>query len=234
MELGMIANPYVPADEICYAPYPVWSDSTDKPVKWKKLSRKDAREWPWFAAEIDRLTKKGNRCHGGDFGPTALKVLQVLINEFLNFSTGRCDPSIARIANRANLSPSAVSTALKRLAGRNVITWIRRCRDYWENGRYVREQLTNAYSFNLPSAWRTSIKVPDGPPPPLPETYRAPYMPNIIDTAATDSKAGAPRQQVIQTLELAARGGIEAALASLGRTMLGAENPRQTPDSMGT
>jgi AraC-like DNA-binding protein len=231
----MRTNPYLPDDEICHAPYPVWSNSTDKPVKWKKISRKDAKQWPWFAAELDRLTKKGNRCHGGVIGPTALKVLQVMINEFLNFSTGRCDPSIKGIANRANLSPSAVHEALKRLAGLGILTWLRRCRDYWQDGRYVREQLTNAYNFNPPQLWRTGIRVPDGPPPPLPETYRAPYMPNVIDTAAMDSKAGGSMQQVIQTLELAPVRGVEAALALLGRAMLGrAENPRQTPDSTRT
>jgi hypothetical protein len=230
----MNAKSYWPETPTFDAPQPVWRDSTDKPIKWKKIPRKDAKRWPWLAAELDRLTKKGNRCHGGDIGPTALKVLQVLINEFLNFSTGRCDPSIKRIADRAILSPSAVHEALKRLAELGIVTWLRRCRDYWQDGRYVREQLTNAYSFNPPQLWRTSIKVPDGPPPPLPETYRAPYMPNVFDTAVLDRRAGGSPLEQIRTLDLAEPGSLWAALARFGKAVLDAENPRKTPDSTGT
>jgi hypothetical protein len=230
----MKTRPYLADIETSGAPYPVWRNSTDKPIKWEKLSRKVAKRWPWLAEEIDRLTKKGNRCHGGIIGPTALKVLQVLINGFLNFSTGRCDPSIASIANRANLSPSAVHEALKRLANLGIITWLRRKREYWQDGRYVLEQLTNAYAFNPPSAWRTGIKVPDGPPPPPPETYRAPYMPNIADTAVIDRRAGGSPMQQVATLGLAPVGGWEAALARLGKTIADWEKGLKTPDSTRT
>ena len=87
----------------------------------------------------------------------------------------------------------------------------------------------NAYSFNPPQLWRTSIKVPEGPPLPLPETYRAPYMPNIIDSAAMDRRAGGTPQQQIRALELASFGSLEAALARLGRAIIGARSLPSKP-----
>src|SRR3954463_12081494 len=102
--------------EQTYAPHPVWSGSTTKPVQFTPLPKKAAMRLWQYAREFDRQTKEKG-CHGGVVGHTALQVLQVLIFDFLNFATGRLDPSYAAIARKANLSESAVATALKRLHG---------------------------------------------------------------------------------------------------------------------
>ena len=132
--------------EQTYAPYPVWSGSTTKPVQFTPLPKKAAMRLWRYAQELDRQTKEKG-CHGGAVGHTALKVLHSLIFDFLNFSTGRLDPGYAAIARKANLSESAVATALKRLHGLGILTWVRRCAESWESGRYVRRQQTNAYAI---------------------------------------------------------------------------------------
>ena len=48
-------------------------------------------------------------------GHTALQVLHALIFDFLNYASGRLDPSYAAIARKANVCERAVATALKRL-----------------------------------------------------------------------------------------------------------------------
>src|SRR3954469_17292196 len=135
----------IPAEQT-YAPHPVWSDSTTKPVQFTPLPKKAAMRLWQHACELDRQTKQKD-CHGGAVGHTALKVLNTLIFDFLNFATGRLDPSQAAIARKANLCPRAVSDALKRLYGLGILTWVRRCAEGWEDGRYVRRQQTNAYAI---------------------------------------------------------------------------------------
>ena len=132
--------------EQTYAPHPVWSGSTSKPVQFTPLPKKVAMRLWRYAREFDRQTKEKGR-HGGAVGHTALKVLNTLIFDFLNFRTGRLDPSYAAIARKANLSETAVATALKRLHGLGILTWVRRCAESWESGRYVRRQQTNAYAI---------------------------------------------------------------------------------------
>ena len=58
-----------------------------------------------YAREFDRQTKEKG-CHGGAIGHTGLQVLQVLIFDFLNFATGRLDPSQAAIARKAKPLPA--------------------------------------------------------------------------------------------------------------------------------
>ena len=83
--------------EQSYAPHPVWSGSTTKPVQFTPLPKKAAMRLWQHAREFDRQTKEKG-CHGGAVGHTGLQVLQVLIFDFLNFATGRLDPSQAAIA----------------------------------------------------------------------------------------------------------------------------------------
>src|SRR5689334_15090150 len=123
--------------EQTYAPYPVWSGSTTKPVQFTPLPKKAAMRLWRYAQELDRQTKEKG-CHGGAVGHTALKVLHSLIFDFLNFRTGRLDPGYAAIARKANLSESAVATALKRLRDVGILAWVRRCAESWQDRRYVR------------------------------------------------------------------------------------------------
>src|SRR5436305_6141608 len=72
--------------EQTYAPYPVWSGSTTKPIQFTPLPKKAALRLWQYARDFDRQTKEKGR-HGGAVGHTGLKVLQVLIFDFLNFAS---------------------------------------------------------------------------------------------------------------------------------------------------
>jgi len=203
--------------EQTYAEFPVWSESTAKPVQFTPLPKKAALALWHRAREFDRQTHKPGM-HGGAIGPSGLQVLHVFLFDFLNYNTGRLDPSYAAIARKANLCERAVADALKRLHGLRIITWIRRCSEQWINGRYVRKQQTNAYCL-LPTGW-LGYQAPPEMPPLHPSSWgKAPVMPSVHDAAVIELQASGDRRSVIRTLELAPAGGIEAALARLGRAM---------------
>src|SRR5690349_892498 len=210
--------------EQTHAPHPVWSGSTSKPVQFTPLPKKAAMRLWQYAREFDRQTKEKGR-HGGAVGHTALQVLQVLIFDFLNFRTGRLDPSQAAIARKANLCPRAVSDALKRLHGLGILTWVRRCAEGWTDGRYWRAAPTNAYAL-LPSPRSRGFRPPrDEPPPPHPDTWgKPPAMPSILAAAAIERRAGGTLKEAVRVLELGPVNGLEAALARLGRAVLSAGN----------
>ncbi|MFL5281185.1 MAG: hypothetical protein ACJ8AW_09315 [Rhodopila sp.] len=206
--------------EQTYAPYPVWSGSTTKPVQFTPLPKKAAVRLWRYAQELDRQTKQKG-CHGGAIGHTGLKVLHTLIFDFLNFASGRLDPSYAAIARKANLCESAVATALKRLHAAGILAWVRRCREGWTDGRYWREQLTNAYALLPSTGWRGFCPPRDEPPAPHPDTWgKPPPMPSILTAATIERRAGGTLKAAIQVLELGPVNGLEAALARLGRAML--------------
>jgi hypothetical protein len=206
--------------EQTYAPHPVWSDSTSKPVQFTPLPKKAALRLWRYAQELDRQTKEKGR-HGGAIGHTGLKVLHALIFDFLNFASGRLDPSYAAIARKANLCDRAVATALKRLHAVGILAWVRRCREGWTDGRYWREQLTNAYALLPSTGWRGFRPPRDEPPAPHPDTWgKPPAMPSILTAAAMERRAGGTLKAAIQVLELGPVNGLEAALARLGRAVL--------------
>jgi hypothetical protein len=203
--------------EPTYAAYPVWGESTLKPVQFTPLPRKQAVLLWHRARDFDRQTHKPGM-HGGAIGPSGLQVLHVFLFDFLNYETGRLDPSYAAIARKANLCERTVGDALKRLHELGMITWIRRCSEEWINGRYVRKQKTNAYSL-LPTGWLGYTAPPEMPPPHPTVWGKAPVMPSIHEAAVIELQTSGDRRSVIRTLELAPAGGIEAALAKLGRAM---------------
>jgi len=207
--------------EQIYAAFPVWDGSSTKPVKFTPLPKKEAVKLWHRAREFDRQTHKPGM-HGGAIGPSGLQVLHVFLFDFLNYSTGRLDPSYAAIARKANLCERTVADALKRLHDLRMITWIRRCSEEWINGRYVRKQKTNAYCI-LPTGWLGYQAPPEMPPPHPTEWGKAAVMPSIHDAAVIELQTSGDRRSVIRTLELAPPGGIEAALARLGRAMQTAE-----------
>ena len=75
------------------APWPVWSGSVAKPVRFAPLAKKAAVRLWHRARDFDRGTHEPGR-HGGAVGHTALQVLHALIFDFLNHRTGRLDPSL--------------------------------------------------------------------------------------------------------------------------------------------
>jgi hypothetical protein len=208
--------------EQTYAAFPVWAESTAKPVLFTPLPKKEAVKLWHRARDFDRQTHEPGK-HGGAIGPTALQVLHVFLFDFLNYTTGRLDPSYAAIARKANICERAVADALQRLQSLKIITWIRRCSEQWLNGRYVRKQQTNAYCL-LPTGWLGYSAPPETAPLHPTEWGKAPVMPSVHEAAVIELQESGDRQSVIRTLELAPLGGIEAALASLGRAVAAAGN----------
>ena len=170
--------------EQTYAAFPVWAESTAQPVQFTPLPKKAAVALWHRARDFDRQTKKKG-CHGGAIGHTGLLVLHTLIFDFLNFSTGRLDPSYAAIARKANVCERTVADALKQLGELRIITWILRCSEEWINGRYVRKQLTNAYCL-LPTGW-LGYQAPPEMPPLYSSTWgKEPVMPSVHEEAVIE------------------------------------------------
>lgn len=120
----------------------------------------------------------------GLIGRTGLDIIDALI-EFVNFDTGRCDPSYAKIAEFARCSVSSVTKCLRRLKDLGVINWVRRCTAGIKDGRYTRSQDTNAYALLSSSGWRGARKPPPPAPAPEPSSWGAtPPMPGVLSSAA--------------------------------------------------
>ena len=202
-----------------YAAWPVWSDSTTQPVRFAPLPKKAATRLWHRARDFDRQTHQPGR-HGGAVGHTGLQVLHALIFDFLNYASGRLDPSYAAIARKANVCERAVATALKRLRELGILNWVRRCAESWQDGRFVLEQETNAYAVLPATQWR-GYRPPAEPPAPAPGTWGdPPPMPDVRLQAALEARQGADLRSVVQALEHEPKNGLAAALARLGRAFM--------------
>jgi hypothetical protein len=208
-----------------YAPSPVWSDSTTKKVKFQPLKKKAATRLWHRARDFDRKTKRKD-CHGGAVGHAALQVLHTLIFDFLNYESGRLDPSYAAIARKANLCERAVANALKRLRDLGILNWVRRCAEKWIDGRFVLEQETNAYAVLPPTQWR-GYKEPPEAPPPAPGTWgEHPPLPSQIEQAIIEQRDSGDPRTVLGILGADPGDPLAAALAQLGLTMMEKANPQ--------
>jgi hypothetical protein len=217
----MLRAVFPPAPEPCLAAWPVWAQSCEKPVEFSPMPKKAAVKLWHRARDFDRQTRKPGQ-RGGALGPSGLQVLHALLFDFLNFQTGRLDPSQKAIARQANLCPRTVSDALKRLRSLGILAWVRRCEARFENGRYVRRQQTNAYAVLPSTGWQGYVPPLEAPLPHPSAWGKAPVMPSVLDEAVSEQRASGDRRSVIRTLELAPVGGIEAALARLGRAVAAA------------
>lgn len=197
--------------------HPVWRDSTTRPIKWMRVSKKTASQI-WHQARIwDRQTKSKSR-HGGCIGRTGLAVLYSLLWDTLNWQTGQLDPSIETIAHRANVGRTATIDALKRLKKLKIIDWVRRSLgSIDENGEFRLRQQTNAYAVAGPQDWDRP-KPPD-PPPPHPSTLGFPArVPDAIE-AAIASLHSDERSSAYSHFMSDQTDRLAVALAQLGRAM---------------
>ncbi len=185
-----------------YAAWPVWSDSTTKEIRFQPMPKKAAVKLFHRARDFDRQTKAKDK-HGGALGHTALQVLHTLLFDFLNYTSGRLDPSYAAIARKANVCQRTVATALAKLRDLGVLNWVRRCAEgRQEDGRFMLQQETNAYAVLPETQWRG---------------YRP--LPDVMSQAVAERQQGGSLRQVIGILDSDPTDTLAAALARLGQAM---------------
>jgi hypothetical protein len=206
----------IPAlDAATRAPWPVWSGSVAKPVRFAPMAKKAAVKLWHRARDFDRGTHQPGK-HGGAVGPTALAVLHALVFDFLNHRIGRLDPSYAAIAAKAGVCVRTVATALARLKALGILNWVRRCAESWQDGRFVLEQETNAYAVLPESQWR-GYRPPPEPPAPWPDTWGAtPPLPSALAQAALEGDLAGK----VHMLGSDPKDSLAAALARLGRAFM--------------
>jgi len=201
-----------------YAAWPVWSDSTTKEIKFQPMPKKAAVKLWHRARDFDRQTRRKDH-HGGAVGHSALQVLHTLIFDFLNYASGRLDPSYAAIAKAANVCERTVATAIQRLKSLGILNWVRRCAESMRDGRFVLEQETNAYAVLPASQWR-GYREPPEPPPPAAGTWGDhPPLPSVAAQAVAARKDGGTMQEAIGILGSDPSDPLAAALARLGAAM---------------
>ncbi len=156
----------------------------------------------------------------GPVGHAALQVLHAMLFDFLNYSSGRLDPSYAAIARKANVCQRTVATAIKRLRELGMLNWLRRCAESRrEDGRFVLEQETNAYAVLPCTQWR-GYRPPADPPTPEPGTWGDhPPLPSVLAQAAAERQEGGALRQVIGILDSDPTDALAAALARLGEAV---------------
>jgi hypothetical protein len=201
-----------------YAAWPVWRDSTTRPVKFHPLTKKEAAKWWHQARRFDRQTHTRGK-HGGAIGRTALDVLYVLALDILNHATGELDPSYDKIAKKAGVCRRTVATALRRLRDFGLLHWQRRSREEPDAaGGYRQVQETNAYALLPPSHWR-GYREPSPAPPPEPGTWGDhPPLPNQ-HTVALDELTRGQHRAAMAALECDDPDGPGAVLARWGRRL---------------
>jgi hypothetical protein len=212
------------ADLKTYAAWPVWSGSTTQEVKFQPLPKKAATRLWHRARAFDRQTRRKDH-HGGALGHAALQVLHSLIFDFMNYASGRLDPSHAAIARKANVCERTVRNALVRLKDAGILNWVRRCAETWQDGRFVLAQETNAYAVLPSSQWR-GYSEPLEAPPPMPGTWGDhPSLPSVLAQASAERQAGGDLRGVIGILDSDPGDKLAQALARLGRAVQ-AGNPQ--------
>ena len=218
------ALPGLPDGPKTHAAWPVWSGSTTQEIRFRPVPKKAVVRLWHRARDFDRRTRRPGR-HGGAVGHAALQVLHALIFDFLNYRSGRLDPSHAAIARKANVCERTVRNALNRLRELGILDWVRRCAESWRDGRFVREQETNAYAVLPCARWR-GYREPPEPPAPWPDAWGAtPPLPSPLAQAAAEARAGGTLRSVVGILAGAPGDALAAALARLGQAMQ-AGNPR--------
>ena len=203
-----------------FAPWPVWAGSTSEVVKTAPMPKKAAVRLWHHARGYDRQTRRAGH-HGGVVGPTALAVLHSLIFDFMNWRSGRLDPSYAAIARASNLCVRSVATAIKRLKELGIIDWVRRCTESrTQDGRYVLTQQTNAYAVMPASGWRGYREPPDPPPPASGTWGDHPPLPCVVAQAVEERRHGGGMRGVLSILASDPTDGLAAVLARIGQAVM--------------
>jgi hypothetical protein len=122
---------------------------------WRSLapSRSEARRFKWALREaakrIDHTTRKERGTRMGALGLSGRAVLDALC-DIVDDASGRLEPSIATIAEKAALGVRTVVRALRRLNDHGLLSWLRRTEVLDNDGAGPQvAQITNAYWFEL-------------------------------------------------------------------------------------
>ncbi len=206
-----------------YAPWPVWRDSACGNVRFAPMPKKQAVRLYHKARRFERQTRQPGQ-QDGAIGRNGLAVLHALVFDFLNYTTGRLDPSYARMAEKACISVRSVARGLVKLRDAGVINWLRRCAESWRDGRFCLEQETNAYAVLPTSQWRGFFE-PVEPPAPQPGTWGDHPPIDIMAEAAAENRAGSSQAAIAVLGAAGTHGGdaLAGALARLGGAILGAK-----------
>jgi hypothetical protein len=155
------------------APWPVWKDSTTKPVRSQPMTRREAHQLYRDAEEFERQTRKPGH-QDGALGRNGLKVLYALLFHFLNYRSGALYPSRKKIAREAIISERSVDRGLVSLKKAGILNWLRRCEEVvGALGGFLMRQISNAYAVLPCSQWRGYKPPPPPPPPPTPSCWGA-------------------------------------------------------------
>lgn len=206
--------------------WPVWGGSTTAPVQFQPMKKRQAGKLFQKARAHDRRTREaGSGKHGGALGRVALNVLQVLLFDFMNYTTGQLDPSIDAIARKAGCCATAAKNALRKLKALGFLTWIRRAKPAEdEHGGFLLKQETNAYAVLPETCWQGY----EEPAPLSVEPWQwgaTPPMPDAHTRAVQEIAAGGSPRSTIAILEEEPKNPLAAALARLGRAAGFVVNP---------
>lgn len=197
-----------------YAAWPVWTDSTTAEVRFAPLPKRQAVRLYHKARQFERQSRQPGR-QDGALGRNGLAVLHALLFDFLNYGSGRLDPSYAAIGRRACVSVRSVARGLANLKLAGVLNWLRRCKPAEKDGRFLLEQDTNAYAVLPASQWHGFYEPPP-PPPPHPATWGAtPPLPGQLAQAVADRRAGDSERSVLARLADDPGNSVACTLASL-------------------
>lgn len=201
-----------------YARWQVWSGSTTDEARFKPMPKGQAARIWHKARAFDRATHKPGQ-HGGAVGRTALLVLHALLFEFMNYRSGRLDPSYDGIAKRAGVCRRSVAAALVRLRELGMLHWIRRAvltNDVLKG--FLLVQKTNAYAVLPPSQWRGYRELSFAIHPT--EWGAVPSLPSMIEQAQVALRDGDNVRAIVPRLNADPGDKTACALASLFKTIL--------------
>lgn len=205
-----------------YAAHRVWQGSIAGEVKFAPLAKKAAVQIFHRARDFERATGRtrvdayGRRSTQGRLGRMGILVLHALLFDFLNYRTGRLDPSYAALAHKACVSVRSVARAVASLRAAGVLHWVRRCGGRMLDGHFTLEQETNAYGILPPSQWPGYRPAPEAPRPHGEAWGAAPPLPSALAMAA-DAVAGGLHKAALTHLESDPGDMLAVALARLGR-----------------
>ncbi len=196
-------------------PWPVWSGSTRKPVRFMPMTKKRAVEIWHDLRRYERQTRQPGR-QDGAIGRNGLLVAHAFLFDLIDRATGQLEPTRAEIARAAAISIRSVDRGLAKLKEAGVINWIRQCTEEVEEGLYRLKQKASAYFVLAQSQWRGFWRRPEAPAP-YPEAWgRTPPLPDPLTTASRLS-AGASHAARVAALEDDPRDDLAMSMAQWGR-----------------